>query len=210
VSETPEPQAVVGTDALGRPFTDAEKRRFGALLRAHDYPGAHLTALRFAAKLGRSPQHARDLVGRAELRLMRSGWNASKVSLVGALCRLVWSEWTHAIEEMETARRAEEGFLRELGPDSHSGPMPDARLHASDRQRKEEEALEDLRCSFERAGDEVNLAWLRYTREGIEDLQEMADRSETPVREFYLAADRRKRHVRRLLAARGGVTLEDE
>jgi len=32
--------AVLGTDRLGRAFTDDEKKRFGALLREHDYPGA--------------------------------------------------------------------------------------------------------------------------------------------------------------------------
>ena len=34
--------AVVGTDRLGRPLTDEEKRHFGALLREHDYPGCLL------------------------------------------------------------------------------------------------------------------------------------------------------------------------
>lgn len=42
----------------------------------------------------------------------------------------------------------------------------------------------------------------------------MARLSGRDVREFYLAADRRKRHVERLIAAKNGVTLgesgEDE
>ena len=54
--------AVVGTDRLGRPLTDEEKKRFGALLREHDYPGARLVALRFAYKLTRSLQRAQDLM----------------------------------------------------------------------------------------------------------------------------------------------------
>ena len=36
--------AVLGTDGLGRALTDDEKKRFGARLREHDYPGARLVA----------------------------------------------------------------------------------------------------------------------------------------------------------------------
>src|SRR4030088_2751574 len=106
--------AILGTAPLGRALTNEERARFGALLREHDYPGARSVALRFAYKLARSRARAQDLMGRADLRLVRFGWNPKEVSLVKRLCRLVWSEWTHAIDESDTARKAEEGFLREL------------------------------------------------------------------------------------------------
>jgi hypothetical protein len=47
-------------------------KRFGAVLREHDYPGARLIALRFAYKLTGSRQWAQDLMGRAALRLERA------------------------------------------------------------------------------------------------------------------------------------------
>src|SRR5260370_5955891 len=71
--------AVLGTDRLGRPLTDDEKKRFGALLREHDYPRMRLIALRFAYKLTRSKARAQDLMGRADLRFVRSGWDPDRV-----------------------------------------------------------------------------------------------------------------------------------
>jgi hypothetical protein len=88
--------AILGTDRLGRALTNEERARFGALLREHDYPGARLVALRFAYKLARSRARPQDLIGRVDLRLVRLGWDPNEVSLVRRLCRLVWSEWTHA------------------------------------------------------------------------------------------------------------------
>jgi hypothetical protein len=203
--------AVVGTDKLGRPFTDEEKKRFGALLRAHDYRGVRLVALRFAYKLCRSRQAAQDLMGRAAVRLVRTGWDPEKVSLLRALCRLVWSEWTHSTEETAAARQAEEGFLREMEAETGgAAPSPEDRALAGERRLDAERQLNELRMAFQKAGDEVNLAWLEYSRQEIDDLQEMARLSNRDVREFYLAADRRKRLVKRLLAAKNGVTLDED
>jgi hypothetical protein len=200
--------AVIGTDRLGRPLTDEEKKRFGALLRKHDYPGARLVALKFAHKLCRSRQRAQDLMGRAAVRLVRSGWDPDKVSLVRCLCRLVWSEWTHAIEETDTARKAEEGFFREMEAETGgAAPSPGDLIAARQRRLDAKESLEELRRVFEAAGDEVNLAWLEYSLQEIDDPKEMARLSGRDVREFYLAADRRKRHVRRLIAAKNGIKL---
>src|SRR5260370_16333299 len=70
--------AVPGTDRLGRPLTDEEKKRLGALLRQHDYPGARLVALRFAYKLTRSRTRAQDLMGRVDLRLGPQGRDPSE------------------------------------------------------------------------------------------------------------------------------------
>jgi hypothetical protein len=230
--------AVVGTDRLGRPLTDDEKKRFGALLREHDYPGARLVALRFAYKLTRSVPRAQDLMGRADLRLVRSGWDPREVALVKRLCRLVWSEWTHAAEESDTARKAEEGFVRELQITEGLTVVPPVRPKAADApgatrapewavpphehhvtalevahesRTKASAKIEKLRAIFEKAGDEMNLLWLKLELEGVSDLQQMATASGRDVADFYAAAKRRKRAVQRLLANDRGVdSIEEE
>ena len=228
--------AVVGTDRLNRPLTDEEKKRFGALLREHDYPGARLVALRFAYKLTRSRVRAQDLMGRADLRLVRFGWDPTKVTLVRGLCRLVWSEWTNEGTETAAARRAEEGFVRELevtegwkvvparaatvdAPGAGKGPewaVPShedqgAALAASaESDTKASAWLEKLRAMFEKAGDEVNLRWLAFELEDVTDLQQMAAASGRDVADFYAAAKRRSRAVQRLLADKRGVPWSEE
>lgn len=207
--------AVVGTERLGRPLTDDEKKRFGALLREHDYPGARLVALKFAVKLTRSKARARDLMGRVALRLVRFGWDSAAVSLKRCLCRLVWSEWTHALEDTERARKAEEGYFHELeAADRLAAASVEKQaisLEVARAARGSAAAqLEKLRAAFEAAGDEVNLLWLRYAYDEEEDLQKMAAASGRDVAEFYAAAKRRKRAVRRLLGEARGVHLGDQ
>jgi hypothetical protein len=222
---------VLGTEHLGRPLTDEEKKRFGALLREHDYAGARLVALRFAYKLTQSRQWSQDLMGRANLRLVRFGWAPSEVTLVARLCRLVWSEWTHADSEGTTAKKAEEGFIRELEateglklarppPSKRSGrpewavashEQPITALEAAEASRKKASAqLEKLRAIFEKAGDEVNLLWLKFALQDVNDLQQMAAASGRDVGDFYAAAKRRKRAVQRLLANDRGVNWGGE
>lgn len=65
--------------------------------------------------------------------------------------------------------------------------------------------IEKLRAAFEKAGDEVNLLWLKLELEGVSDLQQMAAASGRTVAEFYDAAKRRKRALQRLLANEQGV-----
>lgn len=229
--------AVLGTDGVGRPLTDDEKKRFGALLREHDYPGARLVALRFAYKLTRSRVRAQDLMGRADLRLVTSGWDPREVPLVKRLCRLVWSEWTHAGSESETARKAEEGFVRELEVTEGLKVSPPMRPRTDDESKAERVAawavssheqritaleashefrarasakLEKLRAAFEKAGDEVNLLWLKFELQGVTDLHKMAEASGRAVAEFYAAAKRRQRTVQRLLASEQGVEWVEE
>src|SRR5260370_5593635 len=154
--------AILGTDRLGRPLTPEESKRFGAILREHDYTGARLIALRFAYKLARARNRAQDLMGRADLRLVRLGWDPAEVALVKRLCRLVWSEWTHAVGESDTARKAEEGFLRELKATEGLSvqSVEQQAVHHDARQDAQAEArsqLEKLRESFEKADDKVNL-----------------------------------------------------
>jgi hypothetical protein len=207
--------AAVGTERLGRPLTDDEKKRFGALLREHDYPGARLVALRFAYRLTRSIGRARELLGRVDLRLVRFGWDPAEVSLVRCLCRYVWSEWTHGAGGAERARRAEEGFLRELEvTEGHVVPSIERQvveLETAEASRERAAAeLEKLRAVFEAAGDAVNLDWLRHAQAGETDLRKMAAESGRDVAEYYSATARRQRAVRKLLAQARGVDLEDK
>jgi hypothetical protein len=206
----PSAAPAVGTDVVGRPLTAQEKARFGRLLAQHDFEGARVIARNFARKLTRGrTADAEDLMGRVDLRLFRQGWDPNEVSLVKRLCRLVWSEWTHEVESSIAARQAEERFLAETqGPEGST-----VTSHASMKTREQVAAAADLdrlQAAFEEAGDEVNLLWLKYRREDIDDLQEMADRSGRDVKEFYRAADRRKRHANRLLADKNNGPKDEE
>lgn len=214
MSETRPYVAIVGTDTLGRPFTRQEKAQVASLLRAHDLAGASLVALRFALKLRRNTTAAQDLLARAQLRLLRTGWDPNDVPLVKRLCRLVWSEYTNELSETDATRRAESVFLSEQGLEPQATPSAEtlALRIESDRQMEERATaqIESLRAAFTEANDEVNLLWLRYTLDEVTDLGEMARRSGRDVAEFYRAADRRKRHIQRWLAAQGGVGSEEE
>jgi hypothetical protein len=207
--------AVIGTEVLGRPLTDDEKRRFGELLREHDYPGARLVALRYAYKLTQSRAAAMDLMGRVDLRLVRTGWDPREVALVKRLCRLVWSEQHHKEREDETARHAEQGFLRELEvTEGFVAPSIEHRAVAAETdaslRTKGQAKLEKLRAIFEEQKDEVNLIFLKRSLEGETDLRKMAAESHRDVREFYAAVKRRHTAVRRLLANERGVDLNEE
>jgi len=202
----------VGTDRLGRPLTNPEKAELAALLRAHNFVGASMVALRFAFKKTRSQGRAQDLLGRVNLRLVRRGWDPREVPLVKRMCRLVWSEYTHEVEESADARRAEEIFLLQERAEGRSDPEAVAaeqhrRLEA---EARETERLESLRAVFEEAKDEVNLLWLDYQQKGIEEPADMARESGRDVKEFYLATDRRKRHLERMLAAAYEARAERE
>jgi hypothetical protein len=193
----------VGTEKLGRPLTDPEKKDLASLLRRHDFVGASLIALRFAFTLRSSKAAARDLQGRANLRLVRLGWDPSEVTLPKRLCRLVWSEHTNEVREDATRRKAEEGFLREHGL-QHSASPEDLATRLAREQEEEARAtrkFDALRASFVAADDQVNIRWLDYTLEGIREPAEMARKSGLDVREFYRATDRRNRHIARLAAA---------
>jgi len=193
----------VGTDRLGRALTNAESAELAKLLRANDFVGASSVALRFAFKKTRSEGRAQDLLGRVNLRLVRRGWDPREVPLVKRMCRLVWSEFTHEVEDSVLARRAEEIFLLQERAEGRSDPeelaaQQQARLEA---EARETERLESLRAVFVEAKDEVNLLWLDFQLKGIEEPADMARESRREVKEFYLAADRRKRHLDRMLAA---------
>lgn len=203
----------VGTDRLERPLTETEKKDLSALLRAHDFVGASLVSLRFAFKLRRSRPAAQDLQGRANLRLVRQGWDPSVVTLVKCLCRFVWSEHTHEKREIATAREAEETFLRAQGIDQGAAPSAEDRVTGLEAEQEEEargkQRIDSLRSAFVAAGDEINLLWLDYRLARVAEPSEMARLSGRDVGEFYRAADRRKRQTTRLLAAQGGAKFEE-
>lgn len=207
---------VLGTERLGRALSDDERRRLGALLREHDYPGARLIAMRFAFELTHKQSAAQDLMGRVALRLVRLGWDPREVTLPRRLCRLVWSEWTNQASETDTSRRAEEGFLREMEV-TEGLVVPSVEQRRTDHETHREKQghaqrqIDRLRAAFEVAGDAVNILWLDFTVAGEADVQKMARETGRDVGEFYAAAKRRKRTVRRLIAAARGVTnLEDD
>jgi hypothetical protein len=207
--------AFPGTDRIKRPMTVEESKAFGKLLPAHDYPGAYLVALRFARSLTRSNAAAEDLVSRANVRLVRWGWDPNEVALKKRMCRLVWSEWTHEKAETAKARHAEEVFFaRQKAERGEATPSPEEIAQANAQQRKEEADqaayFDALRARFEKKKDEVNLLWLKYQLEEIEDPREMARLSGRDVGDFYMAAKRRKRITERLMGLGEGEKDDNE
>jgi hypothetical protein len=205
----------VGTDRLERVLTDTERRDLASLLRKHDFVGASLVSLRFAFTLRRNKPAAQDLQGRANVRLVRQGWDPGAVTLVKCLCRFVWSEHAHAKRESEAARRAEVAFLGEQAV-HHADTAPSIEDLATrlETERQEDERttkrIASVRAAFVKAGDTMNLLWLDYQLNGVDEPSEMARLSGHDVNEFYRATVRRKRHTAQLLAAEGGAQSEEK
>jgi hypothetical protein len=203
----------VGTNALGRPLTAPERKELASLLRKHDFVGASVVSLNFAFKLTRSRPDAQDLRDRANRRLIEQGWDPGMVTLAKCLCRFVWSEHMNGQRERVAARKAEEVFLREQEIDRSASPSAeDLAVRLETERWKEEHAAKrvaSLRDAFVQAGDKVNQLWLDHWLAGVEEPGEMARLSGRDVSDFYRAADRRKRHVLRLLAAESGAKNEE-
>jgi hypothetical protein len=188
-----------------------EAKDLASHLRKHDFVGASLVALNFAFKLGRSRPAAQDLRERAHLRLVEQGWDPRVVTLTKCLCRFVWSEHQNDKRQRVAARNAEEVFLREQ---DRAGPSAEDFAVRLETERQEEkhaaERTASLRAAFVKTVDAVNQLWLDYWLDGVEAPAEMARLSGHDVRDFYRAADRRKRHVARLLAAENGTKIEEK
>jgi hypothetical protein len=199
----------VGTDRLERPLTEPEKKDLSALLREHDFAAASLVSMRFAFTLRPSKGPAQDLQDRANLRLVRQGWDPRVVTLAKCLCRFVWSEYTHAAREYVATLEATEDFRREQAIQHSDALSVEDEIARVEAERREEERakqqLDSLRAAFVAAGDAINLLWLDYRLAGVVEPNDMARLSGRDVGEFYRAADRRKRHTARLLAAQGNA-----
>jgi hypothetical protein len=175
-------------------------------------------ALAFAYRLTHSIGRSHELMGRVDLRLVRLGWDPAEVPLKSRLCRLVWSEWTHTASDTAKGRAAEEAFLRDFeeteGRVVTSTEQQVTALETATAATAHAVAqLERLRAAFEAFGDEVNLLVLKYASEkGIDpgDMKGMAAASGRSVGDFKLAAERRTRAVRRLLAQERGVRFDDK
>jgi hypothetical protein len=200
----------IGTEELGRALTKAESSANEKLLRAHDYPKQRIIALAFAFRLSRNMAIAEDVLVRADLQFVRLGWDPNKVSLVKCLCRIVWVEWAREKRERALQRHAEEMFLLNMqAVEAGTAPSPEDEVLAAEAHREDEAKrrgyLDRLRSMFVEARDQVNVEWMDYTAQEIDDLEEMARKSGRKVAEFYDAADRRKRAVKRLIAELRGV-----
>jgi hypothetical protein len=207
--------AIVGTDRLGRPLTEEEKKRFDEVLREHDYSGAHLVALRFAYKLTNAIARAQELMSRVDVRLPRGGWDPGEVALALRLCRLTWSEWTHAEEEDDASRRVADAQELEVAKGTKAPSAEQQVIEESDRTvilTKTVVRLHALREKFEAAGDALNLAWLDAADAigGKPDLEQLARATGRDVTEFHDAAKRRRRAVLKLQGEERGVKFEED
>jgi hypothetical protein len=223
----------LGTDRLGRRLTDAERNRLDKLLRDHDFRAASIHAFRFAMKLRKSKGGAGDLMGRANLRLVRTGWDPNAVSLQRRLLRLVWSEYTNEKSETDAARRAEEVYLREQGiqegvlpaAPARGDPLrPPSREPAAASIEQKAIALEEdhaeladrrkrfaeLQARLRAKKDLVALEYLELRLKGTAEPKDMAEKAGRDVKLIYDAARRIHRMVETILAEKNGVDGGDE
>lgn len=213
--ETKRIRPVIGTNRLKRPLTDEEREHFEHLLRTHGFAAARQVAFAFAYRMTHNVQRGREVVSRALVRLVEQGWDPNEHTLAQVLCRFVWCEATHQRRESASEQKAMEGALREMEVQEgvHAASVEEHRERLAAEQAEEARAkqrVDALRASFLDAKDEMNLIWLEQSLAGEDDLQKMAERTGRDVKEFYRAADRRKRHVRRVLAAMDGAKLEEK
>lgn len=223
----------LGTNRIGRPLTDAEKRQLHKVLLENGYRQASAIALRFALKKAKNKARAEDLFGRANLRLVRTGWDPNAVTLLKRLLRLVWSEFTNAKHEEKVSRGAEEEFLREEGIQAEPPPATPARgdplrpkskepaaasiehkaISLEERQAELAEARKryaELRARLSAKKDADSLEYLEHREQGRDEPKKMAEKSGRDVKVYYEAARRVHRMVERILAEKNGVAGGDE
>ena len=186
--------------------TAAEREAFDELLLGEDLESALAQALDYALKLtGKNETMARQLVLQARALLWeRCTWSPDKAPLGAFLSGIVRSVWSTEARRAVNERDNEVDYLTEVvtleGADAKSPEQLLVADEGSEAARAEAATeLEKLKAHFVATGDEVNLDWIRYSLEGIDDLAEMARLSDRKVEEFYRARDRRVRLVQRLL-----------
>jgi hypothetical protein len=186
--------------------TAAEREAFDELLLGEDLEGALAKALDYALRLtGKNETMARQLVLQARTLLWeRCSWNPERGELGEYLCGVVRSVRSTEARRGVTERENEVEYLTEVDTIDGSHAKSPEELHTADEEseaaRDEAAAeLEKLRARFIANGDEVNLDWIKYSLEGIEDLAEMVRLSGRKIEDFYRARDRRVRLVQRML-----------
>jgi len=197
--------------------TAEERAAFDELLLGEDLEAAEAQALDYALGLtGKNETMARQMVLHARTLLWeRCSWKPDKAPLGAYLCGIIRSERGHDARHGAIVHRHEVEYFTEVatldGPDARSPEQlaleEEERLDDRDAARAELKKFED---HFVSTRDEVNLDWIKYSLEGIEDLAEMAKLSGRDVKEFYRARDRRVRYVERLLAEKRGEPQDDE
>jgi hypothetical protein len=214
-SERPAPEEH-DLDAEADPEVAARRARLEERLLQEDIERAMLVALDFAFERTESMPYSRELVRRARTLLWeRATWDPEKASLAVYLCGVVRSEETHDARAAATRAAKEAAALDEA---EHLGgtrsPSPETlALQAEERAQARTAAraqLDELRHAFEEADDDVNLLWLDYRLQDIDEPAEMAALSGRDVKDFYRAADRRKRHVQRLIAAKRAADAHEK
>ncbi len=186
--------------------TPEERAAFEEMLLEHDLEGARLVALAFAMKRTRRNEHmARQLVDRAcTLLWERCSWDPETVPLGAALCGIIRSEGSNDARAGTKEREREVGYLTEVDTlEGSSARSPEELAVAHEESRDGQEAaaarLEELRAHFVETGDDVNLDWIKFSLDDIEDPAEMARLSGRTPEDFYRARDRRVRYVKRRL-----------
>jgi hypothetical protein len=187
--------------------TSEERARFQEMLLEHDLEGARAIALAYAMKLAhKNLTMARQMVDDAcRILWERCSWDPRKVGLGAYLCGIIRGERSHAAEAGVAEREREVEYLTEVETvDGSEGSSPEelmtAREESVEGREQAARRLDELRRHFEATGDEVNLKWIEYSLDDIEDPAEMARLSGRPVDDFYRARDRRVRYVQRLRA----------
>lgn len=185
--------------------TPEQRARFEEMLLEHDLEGARLVALAYAMKrAGKNEHMARQLVDRAcTLLWERCSWDPQKVPLPAMLCGIIRSERSNDARAATTERENGVAYLTEVDTleGSHASSPEELLVAAEDSYDEREAAaarLEELRAHFVETGDDVNLDWIKYSLDDIEDPAEMARLSGRKPEDFYRARDRRVRYVQRL------------
>jgi hypothetical protein len=195
-------------ETVQRGEPSAEQRaRFEEMLLGHDLEGARLQALAYAMKLTKkNATMARQMVDDAcRLLWERCSWDPNRVGLGAYLCGIIRSERSHAAEAGITERENEVEYLTEVETlEGAHGKSPEDLMVACEEsvegREKAAAELAEMKSHFETTGDSVNLEWIEYSLDDVDDLEEMARRSGRRVEEFYRARDRRVRYVQRLRA----------